>query len=202
MIKVGEKLNGSKLSSRSTAEFKVKQIYFDSSLRRVTYVELDRKEASNEKDAVPDHHAGEMLHSIQASGGQFTPDNYPVTDDDRKTKGVHKNLIVPYNQLTWKQDSITLNEHNEEVQSAALADQHSYTSLHKAEVLTEDGEELGKVKEVVIKPDGEIDGLELSKGFLSDFLSSEHPYLKLNESVNFQHGKVIVPAGYHHYLKK
>ncbi|MCA0171520.1 PRC-barrel domain-containing protein [Bacillus sp. RAR_GA_16] len=201
MIKVGKEMQGQKLENESTAEFSVKQVYFDQELRQATFVEIEKKEVSNKKDAIPDHHAGEMLHSIQASGGQFTPDNYPVTDDDRKEQEANGMMIVSYDQLNWQQDGFRLGDNMEDVQTSVLADQCSYRSLIKAEVLTEDGEELGKVKEVVLHPDGRIEGFELSEGFLSDFLSSEQPFLKIDKTVKYQHDKVIVPKDYHHSLK-
>ncbi len=202
MIKVGKEIIGSKLKNKSSAELIVKQVYFDELLRKITFLEIDKKEARNEKDAVPDHHAGEMLHSIQASGGQFTPDNYPVTDDDRKEKETNGYMIVPYHHLSWEEDSILIKEHLEEVQSSVLRDQCSYKLLNKAEVLTEEGEELGKVKEVMIDTNGKIEGFELSEGVLSDFLSDDQPFLHVDESVKFQDDKVIVPTNYHDNLIK
>ena len=137
-----------------------------------------------------------MLHSIQASGGQFTPDNYPVTDDDRKEQETNGYMIVPYHYLTWEEDSLLIQEDVEEVQSSILRDQCSYKSLNKAEVLTEEGEELGKVKEVMINSNGQVEGLELSEGLLSNLLSDDQPFIHVDESVKFRHDKVIVPTNY------
>ncbi|TKD67994.1 PRC-barrel domain-containing protein [Pseudalkalibacillus hwajinpoensis] len=202
MIKVGNKLIGHKLISGSTAELSVNQVYFDQTLRKVTYLELNKKEVSNDKDAVPDHNAGEMLHSIEASGGQFTPDNYPVTDDNRKAHEVNGSIIVSYDSLSWEHDSLSLQDVEKEVQSTVLADQCSFASINKAEVLTGEGKELGKVKEVVINQEGIVEGLELSEGLFSDLLKSDQPYLEMNESVQYQHGKVIVPENYYDSLTK
>lgn len=202
MIKVGKEILNHKLKNESSAELVVNQVYFDQTLRQVTYVELEKKEVSNEKDAVPNHHADEMLHSMQASGGQFTPDNYPVTDDDRKERMANKTMIVSFSQLSWQNDGYLLHESKEEIQATVLADQCSYEMLNKAEVLMESGEALGKVKEIVINSSGIIEGFELSEGFLSDFLSSEHPFLKVDETVKYRHDKIVVPADYHHTLKK
>lgn len=202
MIKVGKEIQDHKLKNESSAELIVKQVYFDQTLRQATYVEVEKKEISNEKDAIPDHHADEMLHSIQASGGQFTPDNYPVTDDDRKERDANETMIVSFSQLSWQNDGYSLRESQDEIQATVLADQCSYKSLNKAEVLTESGEELGKVKEIVIDKSGRIEGFELSEGFLSDFLSSDHPFLKVDETVNYQHDKIIVPTDYQHRIKK
>ncbi|MGA9286942.1 MAG: PRC-barrel domain-containing protein [Anaerobacillus sp.] len=196
MIKVGKAILGSKLKNKSSAELIVKQVYFDQMLQKITFLEIDKKEASNEKDAVPDHHASEMLHSIQASGGQFTPDNYPVTDDDRKEQKTNGYMIVPFHYLTWEEDSLLIQEDVEEVQSSILRDQCSYNSLNKAEVLTEEGEELGKVKEVMINSSGQVEGLELSEGLLSNLLSDDQPFIHVDESVKFRHDKVIVPTNY------
>ncbi|MYL62705.1 hypothetical protein GLW07_04970 [Bacillus hwajinpoensis] len=202
MIKVGKEILDHKLKNESSAELVVKQVYFDQTLRRATYVEVEKKEISNEKDAVPDHHADEMLHSIQASGGQFTPDNYPVTDDDRKERDAKESMIVSFSQLSWQNDGYLLRESQDEIQATVLADQCSNKSLIKAGILTESGEELGKVKEIVIDKSGRVEGFELSEGFLSDFLSSDQPFLKLDEAVKYQHGKIIVPTDYHHTIKK
>ena len=202
MIKVGKEILDHKLKNELSAELIVKQVYFDQMLRQATYVEVEKKEVSNERDAIPDHHADEMLHSIQASGGQFTPDNYPVTDDDRQERDANGTMIVSFSQLAWQNDSYSLHESQEEIQSTVLADQCSYKSIKKAEVLTESGEELGKVKEIVIEESGRIEGFELSEGFLSDFLSSDQPFLKLDEAMKYQHGKIIVPTDYHHTIRK
>ena len=202
MIKVGKEILDHKLKNELSAELIVKQVYFDQMLRQATYVEVEKKEVSNERDAIPDHHADEMLHSIQASGGQFTPDNYPVTDDDRQERDANGTMIVSFSQLAWQNDSYSLHESQEEIQSTVLAHQCSYKSIKKAEVLTESGEELGKVKEIVIEESGRIEGFELSEGFLSDFLSSDQPFLKLDEAMKYQHGKIIVPTDYHHTIRK
>lgn len=196
MIKVGNELISHKLTNDSTAELSVNQVYFNQTLSKVTYVEINKQEASNGKDANPDHHSSEMLHSIEASGGQFTPDNYPVTDDDRKAHGANGSMIVSYDSLSWEQGSLSLMDTENEVQSTVLIDQHSFAALNKAEVLTEEGKELGKVKEVVVNQDGLVEGIELSEGLFTDLLKSDHPYLELNESIQFQHGKIIVPNKY------
>ncbi len=202
MIKVGKEVLNQKLKNDSTAEFVVKQVYFDRSLSKATFVEVQKKEATNKQNAIPDHHSDEMLHSIQASGGQFTPDNYPVTDDDRKEKEADETMIISYNQINWEGDDYFLHNQQEEVQSSVLIDQCSYKSLDKCQVLTEDGEELGKVKDIVIHKDGQIEGFYLSEGFLSDFLSSDYPFLSVDQSASYHHDKIIVPANYHHSLLK
>ncbi|MDP4550996.1 PRC-barrel domain-containing protein [Alkalihalobacillus macyae] len=202
MIKVGNELIGHKLTNDSTAELSVNQVYFNQTLSKVTYVEINKREASNHKDAVPDHHSSEMLHSIEASGGQFTPDNYPVTDDDRKAHDANGSMIVSYDSLLWEQGSLSLRDTEKEVQSTVLVDQNSFAALNKAEVLTEEGKELGKVKEVVINQDGLVEGLELSEGLFTDLLKSDQPFLELNESIQFEHGKVIVPDKYVEKISK
>nr|WP_286170786.1 PRC-barrel domain-containing protein [Bacillus sp. NTK071] len=106
-------------------------------------------------------------------------------------------MIVSYDSLSWEHDSLSLQDAEKEVQSTVLADQCSYGSLNKAEVLTGEGKELGKVKEIVINQDGKVEGLELSEGLFSDLLKSDQPYLELNESIQYEHGKVIVPESYY-----
>ncbi|MDQ0481221.1 PRC-barrel domain-containing protein [Guptibacillus hwajinpoensis] len=202
MIKVGNELIGHKLTNDSTAELSINQVYFNQTLSEVTYVEINKREASNYKDAVPDHHSSEMLHSIEASGGQFTPDNYPVTDDDRKAHDANGSMIVSYDSLSWEQGSLSLMDTEKEVQSTVLVDQNSFAVLNKAEVLTEEGKELGKVKEVVINQHGLVEGLELSEGLFTDLLKSDQPFLELNESIQFEHGKVIVPDKYVEKISK
>ncbi|KMM37331.1 PRC-barrel domain-containing protein [Guptibacillus hwajinpoensis] len=202
MIKVGNELIGHKLTNDSTAELSINQVYFNQTLSKVTYVEVNKREASNYKDAVPDHYSSEMLHSIEASGGQFTPDNYPVTDDDRKAHDANGSMIVSYDSLSWEQGSLSLMDTEKEVQSTILVDQNSFAALNKAEVLTEEGKELGKVKEVVINQHGLVEGLELSEGLFTDLLKSDQPLLELNESIQFEHGKVIVPDKYVEKISK
>lgn len=202
VIKVGDELIGRTLSSDSTAELSVNQVYFNQTISKVTYVEINKREVSNEKDAVPDHHSSEMLHSIEASGGQFTPDNYPVTDDNRKKNDVNGSMIVSYNSLSWELDSLSIMDKGMEVKSTALIDQNSFAALNKAEVLTQNGQELGKVKEVVMNQEGLVEGFELSEGLFTDLLKSDQPYLEWNESVQFKHGKVIVPEKYIEKMSK
>lgn len=196
MLKISEKLLGLQVNN----EQKINQAYFDASLEKVTYLEINSYRDSEGNNLEPDHHAGEVLNSIQASGGQFTHDNYPVTDDDLKTEGGIESSVVLYSSLNWDGEKPVLSDNADSKKPTELADQYSYNLLCKSEVQTEDGQKLGKVNDVYINQDGKIEGFELSEGFLSDFLMSGQPFMKVDESVRLVDGKVIVPEDYHKNL--
>ncbi|WP_270179640.1 PRC-barrel domain-containing protein [Alkalihalobacillus sp. CinArs1] len=196
MLKIGNELINLRINDEQT----VNQVYFDESLNAATYLEISN-DKTKQKNLEPDHHAEDVLNSIQASGGQYTHDNYPVTDDDFEVSE-KESVFIPYSGLSWNGSQPVINNREDEVKPTELANHYSYNLLCKAEVHTEDGQKLGKVRDVYIAKTGEVEGLELSEGFLSDFLMSGQPYMKVNESVKLVDGNVIVPKDFHKELAK
>ncbi|MCA0986417.1 PRC-barrel domain-containing protein [Guptibacillus algicola] len=198
MVKISEELLGLRVNNDLT----INQVYFDETLDRVTYVEINKYQKPKERNLEPDHHAGDVLNSIQASGGQYTHDNYPVTGDDLNASDEVESFIVPYSSLSWEGSNPVISDRGEDLKPTVLADQYSYHLLCKGEVHTEDGQKLGKVNDVTINKEGKVEGIELSEGFLSDFLMSGQPYMKVNESVRIVEGNVIVPENFQEELTK
>ncbi|TLS39052.1 PRC-barrel domain-containing protein [Pseudalkalibacillus caeni] len=198
MAIAGKELMDMTIVGKNTPDLKskVENFYFDSRLGNIEFLEYDERLYVNHTEnlaAHNDHHADEVLNSVEASGG-FSNSNYPVTDDDRKENKMNKAIVLPFNQIEEiKNKRIVVSESADEMDYEMLNHLASYNQLKGAEVKTDDGREFGKVKDIIIDSDEEkVVALGLSDGLWSDLIGEGKQYLPFTEIVRLEGNQVIV----------
>lgn len=148
----------------------------------------------------PEEDGSKAVDTVNALGGR-SPGQWNVTTGTAPPEAAPPNketkqlFLLPKEQIERITTNAVVMEGTERHEELWEEECYSYLSLKNREVETEDGEKLGKIKDIVIEElEKKVIGLKLSEGFWEKLISDGTKYMPYEGFVEWGADKIIVES--------
>ncbi|WP_257351559.1 PRC-barrel domain-containing protein [Pseudalkalibacillus decolorationis] len=194
MLILGRELLGKKIGYKDSEEA-TKHTVGDILLEKhnfeldyILYVEKRPAEGDRDHSVEPS-----MANVTQSAGGYMGMNTPPITSDDSITRNFTKETFyIPFNHIEEiLNDKVIVTgldrQAHDPINSIAA------TGLMEKKVLTQSGDSLGKVKDVIIDWNmKKVVGVSLAEGFWARLMSEENKFMPLEGTIDWSKDEVII----------
>ncbi|HET7580019.1 MAG TPA: PRC-barrel domain-containing protein [Bacillales bacterium] len=198
MILSGNDILGKIIVQRETNEekSKVNDLLIEKNQPYIAYLTFELEKPADHPDTLEQDQR--VAESLSAGGRSPAMRNFmppgrsaPGTAATEKMKKVP--FLIPRNQIERMTENAVIMEGTEAEAEKQGEENFSYSALKDCEVKTEDGEKLGKIKDIVIEEmEQKVIGLKLSEGFWETLTGDGTKYMPYDGGVEWQVDKILV----------